>query len=162
MFSILSAVFVELSIYNGKVAFIAGLVSSVHCVAMCGPLSCAFLSGNTNERSPHIILSSYHLSKLIGYIIVGALAGAFGGSLINLLHDSWLNYLPWVLVIFFLTIAFRLDRFYPKPLWLGLRGEERAELQSFPIISFPMRKGFVFSYLFDMDTLLKQKIILEL
>ena len=119
MFSILSAVFIELSIYNGKVAFIAGLVSSVHCVAMCGPLSCAFLSGNTNERSPHIILSSYHLSKLIGYIIVGALAGAFGSSLINLLHNSWLNYFPWVLVIFFLTIAFRLDRFYPKPLWLS-------------------------------------------
>ena len=119
MFSILSAVFVELSIYSGATAFIAGLVSSVHCVAMCGPLSCAFLTSGTNGGNPHIILSSYHLSKLMGYIIVGALAGAFGGGLINILHNSWLNYLPWVLVIFFLTIAFRLDRFYPKPLWLG-------------------------------------------
>ena len=143
MFSILSAVFVELSIYSGVTAFIAGLVSSVHCVAMCGPLSCAFLTSGINGGNPHIILSSYHLSKLVGYILVGALAGAFGGSLINLLHNSWLNYLPWVLVIFFLTIAFRLDRYYPRPLWLA---STYQKISSTGIAVSPISKAIFFGF----------------
>ena len=143
MFSILDAVFVELSIYNGATAFIAGLVSSVHCVAMCGPLSCVFLTGRVNKVNPHIIMSSYHLSKLIGYILVGALAGAFGGSLINLLHNSWLNYLPWVLVIFFLTIAFRLDRYYPRPLWLA---STYQKISSTGIAVSPISKAIFFGF----------------
>ena len=144
IFSILSAVFVELSIYSGVTAFIAGLVSSVHCVAMCGPLSCAFLTSSINGENPHIILISYHISKLIGYSLVGALAGAFGGILINILHNSWLSYLPWILVIFFLTIAFRLDRFYPKPLWLV---SIYQKISSKKIADSPVTRAAVFGFI---------------
>jgi sulfite exporter TauE/SafE len=59
------------------------------------------------------------LAKLVSYAIVGGLAGAFGSVVIRSVEASWLNYLPWILVFFFLTVAFRLDRFFPKPVWLG-------------------------------------------
>ena len=107
------------SIYNGYTALLAGLVTSVHCVAMCGPLACAFTPARTETVSPHLVLTCYHLAKMVSYALVGALAGAFGSVVIRMVEDSWLNYLPWILVLFFVGIAFRLDRFLPKPLWLG-------------------------------------------
>jgi sulfite exporter TauE/SafE len=107
------------SIYNGYTALVAGLVTSVHCVAMCGPLACAFTPSRTEAASAQLVLTCYHLSKMVSYALVGALAGAFGSLVIRVVEDSWLNYLPWILALFFLGIAFRLDRFLPKPLWLG-------------------------------------------
>jgi len=107
------------TIYNGYTALVAGLVTSVHCVAMCGPLSCAFSPRTADDGNPQVILTSYHLAKLFSYALVGVMAGAFGSVVIKTVEDSWLNYLPWVLVLFFLAVAFRLDRFIPKPKWLG-------------------------------------------
>jgi len=107
------------SVYNGGTAFVAGLVTSVHCVAMCGPLSCAFMPVREGAVSRQFVLAVYHFAKLMGYLIVGALAGAFGRVILGAVQDSWLNYLPWFLVFFFIAVAFRLDRFFPKPTWLG-------------------------------------------
>jgi uncharacterized protein len=107
------------SIYNGYTALVAGLVTSVHCVAMCGPLACAFTPSRKETASPQLVLTCYHLAKMFSYALVGGLAGAFGSVVIRMVKASWLNYLPWILVLFFVVIAFRLDRFLPKPLWLG-------------------------------------------
>jgi sulfite exporter TauE/SafE len=107
------------TVYNAYTALIAGLITSVHCVAMCGPLSCAFAPSKATDASPQLVLTCYHLAKLIAYAIVGTLAGAFGSVVIQSVESSWLNYLPWILVLFFLVVAFRLDRFFPKPVWLG-------------------------------------------
>ena len=107
------------AVYNGYTAMIAGLVTSVHCVAMCGPLACAFTPRRGDETSPQLVLTCYHLSKMLSYALVGGLAGAFGSVVLHYMEDSWLNYLPWALVLFFMGVAFRLDRFLPKPQWLG-------------------------------------------
>lgn len=111
--------FDHLSVYNAYTALIAGLVTSVHCVAMCGPLSCAFAPSKRGDAQTPVILMSYHLSKLLSYGLVGALAGAFGSVVTKVVEDSWLNLLGWLLVAFFLVVAFRLDRYFPKPVWLG-------------------------------------------
>lgn len=107
------------TVYNAYTALIAGLITSVHCVAMCGPLSCAFTPTKAKDVSPQLVLTCYHLAKLLSYAIVGTLAGAFGSVVIRLVSSSWLNLLPWILVVFFLVVAFRLNRFFPKPVWLG-------------------------------------------
>lgn len=107
------------SVYNGYTALLAGLLTSVHCVAMCGPLSCAFMPVREGDASPQLVLTIYHFAKLLAYLIVGALAGAFGSVVLGVVEDSWLNYLPWFLVFFFITVAFRIDRYFPKPSWLG-------------------------------------------
>lgn len=107
------------AIYNGYTAMVAGLITSVHCVGMCGPLSCAFCPKKGDLTDKHVILTSYHLSKLLSYGLVGALAGILGSVVILSVESSWLNRLPWILVLFFLTLAFRLDRFFLKPKGLG-------------------------------------------
>lgn len=107
------------TIYNAQTALIAGLITSVHCVAMCGPLSCAFSPTQADDSNPQLVLTSYHIAKLVSYSLVGTLAGAVGGVIIQTLQHSWLNYLPWILVLFFLAVAFRWERHLPKPKWLG-------------------------------------------
>ncbi len=128
--------FDPLSVYNAYTALLAGLVTSVHCVAMCGPLSCAFAPSRQGDADPVVVLTAYHLSKLFAYAVVGALAGALGSVVINTVEASWLNYLPWILVVFFLVVAFRLDRFFPKPVWLGnfyRRATARFQTMSKPV-----------------------------
>ena len=107
------------TVYNAYTALIAGLITGVHCVAMCGPLSCAFTPTKANDANPQFVLTCYHLAKLLSYAIVGTLAGTFGSVVIRSVSSSWLNLLPWMLVVFFLVVAFRLDRFFPKPIWMG-------------------------------------------
>lgn len=51
--------------------FIAGLIGSPHCVAMCGPLVMSF----GRERKT---LVTYHLGRMFVYTLVGALAGSVG------------------------------------------------------------------------------------
>lgn len=129
------------SVYNAYTALVAGLVTSVHCVAMCGPLSCAFSPSKSSDAEPAVILTSYHLAKLLSYAIVGTLAGAFGSVVINTVEASWLNLLPWILVVFFLIVAFRLDRFLPKPKWLG--GYYRRVTARFGQLSKPVAAGLI-------------------
>ncbi len=133
--------FDPLSVYNAYTALIAGLVTSVHCVGMCGPLSCAFAPSKPGDAEPALVLTSYHLSKLLSYGIVGTLAGALGSVVIDTVESSWLNYLPWILVVFFLIVAFRLDRFFPKPVWLG-KFYQRVT-QRFRSLSKPVAAGVI-------------------
>ena len=129
------------TVYNAYTALIAGLVTSVHCVAMCGPLSCAFTPNKPGDAEPAVVLTSYHLSKLLSYAIVGTLAGAFGSVVIRTVEASWLSLLPWILVVFFLIVAFRLDRFFPKPKWLG--GYYRKATARFSRLNKPFAAGLI-------------------
>ena len=100
------------SVYNAYTALIAGLITSVHSVAMCGPISCAFAPNKAIDDNPQLVLKCYHLAKLLSYAIVGTLAGAFGSVVIRSVFSLQLNLLSWILVVFFLVVAFRLDRFF--------------------------------------------------
>ena len=128
-------------VYNGYTAVIAGLVTSVHCVIMCGPLSCAFTPTKPEDASPHLVFTTYHLAKLLAYMLVGALAGAFGSVALGYVQSSWLNYLPWCLVLFFLAVAFRFDRVLPKPIWLGQHYRKLS--MRFTQLSKPLAAGLI-------------------
>src|SRR5690606_13833732 len=100
-------------------ALVAGLVTSLHCAGMCGPLACMFAPGPRDRADPQAVATVYHVSRVFGYTLLGALAGGVGRVPAALLGDGFLRLLPWVLVVFFLTVAFRVDRWLPKPAILG-------------------------------------------
>jgi len=100
-------------------AFIAGLVTSLHCAGMCGPLACTLMPARAEDSDPHTVASVYHLTRLVGYTGLGALAGGLGRVPLDWLGTDALRYLPWLLVLFFLAVAFRLDRFLPRLPLLG-------------------------------------------
>jgi uncharacterized protein len=86
---------------------LAGLVTSVHCVGMCGPLACAVIPGKApGKGSPQLALGAYHLSRLLSYGFVGALAGVMGASAAQLFSFSVISLLPWAFVVLFLVFIF--------------------------------------------------------
>lgn len=127
----------ELAAVNSPAtAFVAGLVTSLHCAGMCGPLSCALLPSRGERTDAQTVSTVYHLSRLAGYGLLGALAGGIGRAPLLWLSQSTLRWLPWVLVVFFVGLAFRWDRRLPKIAALGrftwklqgwMRGRSRVE-----------------------------------
>src|SRR5471032_3282956 len=59
-------------------AFLAGLVTSLHCAGMCGPLACAVMPAPSERVDAQTVSSVYHVSRLAGYGLLGALAGGVG------------------------------------------------------------------------------------
>jgi len=123
-------------INSPETAFVAGLVTSLHCAGMCGPLACALMPVRGERADAQVVSTVYHMSRLAGYAILGAVAGGLGGQPLSYLSHSALRWLPWALVLFFLGLAFRWDRWLPKPVALGrltwrlrgwLHGRSRVE-----------------------------------
>jgi sulfite exporter TauE/SafE len=98
-------------------AFLAGLVTSLHCVAMCGPLSCAWAIGGGKQAQVGTIL--YHGSRIAAYTLLGMTAGALGALPLKWFHQGAGLVLPWMLVVVFAGVALGLDRWLPKPLFLS-------------------------------------------
>lgn len=104
-------------------AFLAGMVTSVHCVGMCGPLSCSWaLSAKKPGDSTTFLAATgaYHGARLLSYGVLGALAGLVGMMPLKWLGGSALQVLPWMMVAAFALFALGLDRWIPKPATLAL------------------------------------------
>ncbi|PAW77316.1 MAG: hypothetical protein B9S27_08305, partial [Opitutia bacterium Tous-C8FEB] len=56
-------------------AFAAGLVTSLHCAGMCGPLACALLPVRAGAGSAPAVATAYHGARLAAYGLLGAVAG---------------------------------------------------------------------------------------
>jgi uncharacterized protein len=71
-----------MSITDLSVAFTLGLVGSIHCVQMCGPLVLAYsLPLSSAARSRQVVAhASYNLGRIATYTLLGAIAGAAGGA----------------------------------------------------------------------------------
>lgn len=107
-------------------AFLAGLVTSLHCAGMCGPLACWLTPAKAGEDGA-TVYSVYHGTRLLAYGLLGAVAGAVGRGPLALIGEGALRYAPWALVVFFVAVAFRWDRKLPQSgrlagLWLRVRG----------------------------------------
>jgi sulfite exporter TauE/SafE len=63
--------------------FALGLVSSLHCVQMCGPLVLSFSLplGKLSRRQQLAAHLSYNLGRILTYTLLGAVAGLLGGSI---------------------------------------------------------------------------------
>jgi sulfite exporter TauE/SafE len=110
----------ELAAINSPgAAFVAGLVTSLHCAGMCGPLACGLMPVKGDRADPQTVSTVYHVCRLIGYAALGALAGGIARAPLLLLSSSALRWTPWLLVVFFVALAFRWDRYLPKIVWLG-------------------------------------------
>jgi sulfite exporter TauE/SafE len=127
----------ELAAINSPAAaFVAGLVTSLHCAGMCGPLACALMPARGERSEPQLVSTVYHLTRLASYATLGALAGGLGRAPLTWVSQSALRWLPWVLVLIFVALGLRWDRHLPKIAALGrctwklqawLRGRSRVQ-----------------------------------
>ena len=107
------------SIDSVATAFTAGLITSLHCLGMCGPLACAVVPARGDRADAQIVSSIYHLARLAGYATLGGLFGALGRLPMDWLGSGVVRWLPWLLVVFFVAVAFRWDRYLPRLPLLG-------------------------------------------
>ena len=98
-------------------AFLAGLLGSAHCLGMCGGIagSLGALSG-TNNRSIALPALQFNAGRLLGYALLGALAGGILGAAGEIMAlkplGKWLRGLTAVMVLL-IGLRFLLD-------WRGL------------------------------------------
>lgn len=103
------------NINTPALAFLAGAITSIHCVGMCGPIACSLTSLKKDEGSRIGTATAYHGGRMSSYAIVGAVFGYFGsGPLIHFFHSPAVI-MPWVLVAVFIAIAFGLEKKIPRP-----------------------------------------------
>lgn len=127
----------ELAAVNSPAAaFVAGLVTSLHCAGMCGPLACSLMPVKGDRSDAQTVSTVYHGARLTSYTLLGALAGGLGRAPLTWVSQSALRWLPWVMVLFFVALALRWDRHLPKLAGLGrvtfrlqgwMRGRSRTE-----------------------------------
>ncbi|MEX1118164.1 MAG: sulfite exporter TauE/SafE family protein [Terrimicrobiaceae bacterium] len=90
-------------------ALVAGLVTSLHCVGMCGPLACAACS-NSGEPAAQWPAVMYHSTRLLGYTAVGFAAGAIGKPVADVLLGGSTRGMTLLFALFFLAVAVGLDK----------------------------------------------------
>jgi sulfite exporter TauE/SafE len=107
------------SVSSPEAAFIAGLVTSIHCAGMCGPLACAVMPARRGQGDVLSAATAYHMCRLAGYCALGAVAGGMGRAPLTWISQSALRWLPWLGVLFFVGLAMGWDRRWPKSPTLG-------------------------------------------
>jgi hypothetical protein len=124
------------AVHSPAAAFVAGLVTSLHCAGMCGPLACSLMPVKGDRSDAQTVSTVYHGARLTSYALLGGLAGGLGRAPLTWVSQSALRWLPWVMVLFFVALALRWDRHLPKLAALGrvtfrlqgwLRGRSRTE-----------------------------------
>lgn len=59
-------------------AFIFGLLSSLHCIGMCGPIAMMLPVDHKNEAKKATQIITYHLGRLTAYATIGLIFGLLG------------------------------------------------------------------------------------
>jgi hypothetical protein len=119
------------AIDTSAAAFLAGLVTSVHCVGMCGPLSCSWaVSAKPGASGFMRDTGLYHVGRLISYALVGTLAGFIGVMPLKFFQHGAGIVLPWMLVIAFAIVGMGLETYLSKPQFLRV-GVRRIQTAAF-------------------------------
>lgn len=93
-------------------AFGAGLITGIHCIGMCGPLTCALCPKSGRAFSS---LAAYHACRTFSYTLAGVLLGLLGER-VDFVFSGWpARVLPWVFVGLFVLIGLGAERFVPAP-----------------------------------------------
>lgn len=110
----------ELAAVNSPAAaFAAGLVTSLHCAGMCGPLACALLPARAGAGSAPAVATAYHGARLAAYGLLGAVAGGLGAAPLGWVAGAAARWLPWLTVLLFVSLALGWERHLPRIPLLG-------------------------------------------
>lgn len=89
------------AIYTG---LIFGLVTSLHCAGMCGPIAVALPLPGTSVGQKLFGGVLYNIGRTLTYVVLGAILGLLGQGITALGFQSWLSVITGVLMIS--TVAF--------------------------------------------------------
>ena len=92
-------------------AFLIGLMGSLHCVGMCGPVMLAF--NGSNQKTGGVLI--YHLGRILTYLLIGLVLGLIGSyvSVLKIQQTATLV-LGVIILLLYGVPSFRnsIERFY--------------------------------------------------
>jgi sulfite exporter TauE/SafE len=98
-------------------AFTLGLLGSMHCIGMCGPLALAVPSSSQNRMRFFLERLVFNLGRLVTYALMGALLGLFGNRTILSGAQQHISILLGVSILLTVLVPFglrhQLERFSP-------------------------------------------------
>ena len=100
-------------------ALILGILGSLHCVGMCGPIAFMLPVDRTNSFRKVSQISIYHIGRLITYGIIGLVFGLVGKSLYIFGLQQQLSIIIGVLMIVIVLLPYKTFSKYnfSKPLY---------------------------------------------
>ncbi len=84
--------------------FSIGLIGSLHCIGMCGPLMASFLPFAGPGNGFRSLL--YHLGRITAYAIIGLMMGLLGKSFIFLGVQQYISFVLGFLIVFFVVVQY--------------------------------------------------------
>lgn len=88
-------------------ALILGLLSSFHCIGMCGPIAMMLPVDRNNQAKKVLQLCTYHIGRLLAYASLGLLFGLLGKGFFLAGMQQQLSIIVGVLMIAFTLIPER-------------------------------------------------------
>lgn len=130
------------------VALGVGVITSLHCAGMCGPIACGLGSFAKSEGERFAAASLYHGGRLVSYSLIGAVCGAVGRQPLQWFFGSHAVLLPWALVAALLLLAFGLDKRIPRPAILNrLTARARFKAAKLPALGGSAAMGLLTPFL---------------
>lgn len=80
-------------------ALILGLISSLHCVAMCGPIAMMLPVSNHNPEKKALQVVIYHLGRITAYATIGLMFGLLGSGLYLAGFQQWLSIVAGIAMV---------------------------------------------------------------
>lgn len=139
-----------------EIAFLIGLLSSLHCLGMCGGIAGALSMSlaaekRNNFRSLFLYSSAYNIGRILSYMLAGSIVGLLGQSFINLTADIGFILLRSLLMIFVILLGLYVGGWLPHlaiieklgtPIW--------AKLQPIGLKFLPVKnlaQAFIFGFI---------------
>lgn len=93
-------------------AFLLGLISSLHCIGMCGPIAMVLPVSQRNPEKKALQVITYHLGRIISYSLLGLFFGIVGRGFYLAGLQQWLSIFAGTLMIFMVIVPTRLFAMY--------------------------------------------------
>jgi len=87
-------------------AFLMGLLGSVHCAVMCGPIMLGFSAKGKGNLNGFFQLILYQTGRIMVYAMLGFLAGLLGNAIKLFTDQKWLSIGLGMLMIFMALFQF--------------------------------------------------------
>ena len=84
-------------------AFVVGLLGSLHCLGMCGPLVLALPIPATNRLQAFSGRLIYNLGRILTYALIGLILGTFGESLTFFSSQQTLSVVIGIVMLLFIV-----------------------------------------------------------
>lgn len=88
-------------------AFVLGLLGSLHCVGMCGPIAFMLPVDRSNSVNKISQIATYHFGRLLAYSIIGFVFGSVGKSLYIFGLQQQLSIIIGVMMIILVFIPYK-------------------------------------------------------